>query len=211
MFSKIIVFIISFCLAILCLSNLPSIFKNIIEVFDSNFYYFLAGFTLSALVVIKFQDKITFYSTFEHELTHNIWALLFLKKPSGFHVNSDGSGLFEYYPGSKFSRIFILLAPYFFPTACFLWLPFLIICKEEYYNFYFAMMGIFLGYHFIDTFLEAKPYQTDISTNGLVYSYSVLILLYIVFNGIIFSTLYNGFDGIVDLFNFQNIFYILKQ
>tara|TARA_B100000963_G_C22382607_1_gene560794 strand:+ start:151 stop:651 length:501 start_codon:yes stop_codon:yes gene_type:complete len=148
--------------------------------------------------MLLFKNKFTFFSTFEHELTHNIWAMIFLRKPMGFHVNNDGTGLFEFEAGGRFSSVFILLSPYYFPTACFLWLPFHIVWKDQYYWFYFLMMGIFFGYHVMSTIQETGSYQTDITSNGVFYSYLIFIPLYVIFNGIILAHLDNGFTGIID-------------
>jgi hypothetical protein len=106
-------------------------------------------------------------------------------------------------PGGKVSDIFISLSPYFFPTSCFIWLPFHIICKEEYMWFYFLMMGVFFGYQVMSTIQETGSYQTDISSQGVVYSYFVFIPLYIVFHGIILAHLTNGFSGIGDFLIFD--------
>jgi hypothetical protein len=139
--TKTIVLLLALPLGISCAFNLIHVFGDFVNGLDLFHYFFLGGAVFSLFVVAKFKQQLEFFSTFEHELTHNIWAMLFFIKPMGFHVNTDGSGLFEYRNGgNKFSEIFISLSPYFFPTACYLWLPFHVMCKEEYYWFYFMMM-----------------------------------------------------------------------
>ena len=203
MMTKFIILLLSIVLGLCCGFNLYNIITDIFTGFSTEYIYFFCGVVFSLLVVSIYKRKLEFFSTFEHELTHNIWALIFFRKPMGFHVNSDGSGLFQFIPGGKFSDIFISLSPYFFPTSCFIWLPFHIICKEEYMWFYFLMMGIFFGYQIISTIHETGSYQTDISSHGVVYSYFVFIPLYIVFHGIILAHLTNGFSGIGDFLIFD--------
>ena len=60
------------------------------------------------------------------------------------------------------------------------------------------MMGIFFGYHVMSTIQETGSYQTDITSNGVFYSYLIFIPLYVIFNGIILAHLDNGFTGIID-------------
>lgn len=203
--TKTIVLLLALPLGILSTFNLVHVFGDFIQDLDLFHYFFLGGCLFSLYVVAKFKTQLEFFSTFEHELTHNIWAMLFFRKPMGFHVNTDGSGLFEYNGGSKFSNIFIYLSPYFFPTACYLWLPFHVMCKEEYYWFYFMMMGIFFGYQVMSTIQETGSYQTDITANGILYSYVTFIPLYIVFHGVILSHLNNGFSGISDFIYYDNV------
>ena len=203
--TKTFVLILAMPLGILSAVNLVNIFRDFMQGLDVFHYFFLGGGVFSLYVVSKFRRKLEFFSTFEHELTHNIWAMLFFRKPMGFHVNTDGSGLFQWQEGSKFSNIFILLSPYFFPTACYLWLPFHVMCKEEYYWFYFMMMGIFFGYQVMSTIQETGTHQTDITSNGILYSYMTFIPLYIVFHGIILAHLNNGFEGIADFIYFDNV------
>lgn len=159
-------------------------------------YFFLGGMVFSMAILLRFEKKFEFYSTFEHELTHNLWAIFFFKKPTGFRVNEDGTGLFQWIGAGKFSKVFILLAPYFFPTACFLWLPFYEICKEEYYWLYFMLMGIFFGYHLISTYQEIGIHQTDITENGIVYSFIVITCLFVFFHGVVLSLVSEGYEGV---------------
>lgn len=202
---KIIVLVITVIIGLLCGLNFFALIKNAEYNFGMDQYFFLGGMTFSLYIVYRYEKKIEFYSTFEHELTHNLWAMLFFKKPVGFQVNKDGTGLFQWTGSSKLSSIFILLAPYFFPTACFLWLPFHVMCKEEYYWFYFMMMGIFFGYHLMSTYQEIGAHQSDITTNGIFYSYTVILALFIVFHGIILTHMLNGFIGVKDFLITHNI------
>ena len=195
--TRLILLILIFPLGISCSINLYEILINLLSNLDNNLF-FIVGSLFSIVIVWMFKKKLQFFTTFEHELTHNFWAILFFRKPMGFHVKKDGTGLFEYKAGGKFSNIFISLSPYFFPTACFIWLPFYGMCKSQYLWLYFLVMGIFFGYHIMSTIQETGSYQTDISNNGVFYSYLILIPLNIIFNGIILAHLDRGFHGVFD-------------
>lgn len=66
------------------------------------------------------------------------------------------------------------------------------------------MMGVFF-YHVMSTIPETGSHQTDITSNGVFYSYMIFILLHVIFNGIILAHLYNGFGGIVDFIYIGNM------
>jgi hypothetical protein len=195
---KALVLFLAVIIGINCSINLWFVLTELFSQFSSVSLWFIGGCVVSTLLLVVYKKKFEFFTTFEHELTHNIWAMIFFRKPMGFHVNRDGSGLFEFKQGGKFSDIFISLAPYFFPTACFLWLPFHIMCKEEYMWFYFLLMGVFFGYQVVSTIQETGSYQSDIKGNGVIYSYCVFIPLYIAFHGVVLSHLSNGFSGVAD-------------
>ena len=67
------------------------------------------------------------------------------------------------------------------------------------------MMGVFFGYHVMSTISEIVSHQTDITSNGVFYSYMIFIPLYVIFNGIILAHLYNGFGGIVNFIYIRNM------
>lgn len=190
--------IVSGLLGLLCGYNLLVIFGGLLTALSQHAVFFFVGTVLSLFAVSKFRKRLVFFTTFEHELTHNIWALLFFRKPVGFHVYAKGHGKFSHRPGGTFSDLMICLSPYFFPTACYLWLPFHLICKEELLGTYFLVMGIFFGYQIMSTIHETGTHQTDITTHGILYSFSIFVPLYIVFHGVILAHLAGGWTGIAN-------------
>ena len=194
-------------LGAIILGNLIMPFEQFI--INSNWVYFVIGLALSYLLVYRRKNKLTFYMTFEHELTHNIWAVLTFNKPTGFHVNEDGSGLFQFEIGSNHSRIFITLAPYFFPTSCMIWLIFYEFFKIEYHLIYFLLMGLFFGYQFFRIQADFGPHQTDIQKFGMTLSLLFIIPLYIIFFGLIIALTFNGWAGSYHHF-VQSIIAVIK-
>ena len=180
-------------------------FFNEIGMFNidiSRNYMFLLGTILFIILQFIFSNKLQYFSTFEHELTHNIWALFFFKKPRGFHVNTDGYGLFEW-SGSTglISKVFILLSPYFFPTITMFLIILSLIIKDEFISIYFLVIGLSFGYHIVSSIKEIHLGQTDITENGYFTSFNIIILMNLIMNGLVISFINNGLKGIVDFFS----------
>jgi len=164
-------------------------------------WMFLIGTGVSAIVCYVLARRLEFFATFEHELTHNVWALLFFKKPMGFHVNEDGSGLFQFQGRtSTISELFISLAPYFFPTVTVLLIMVSPIIREDFMGIYYLFIGITYGYHISSTIKETHLQQTDITGNGYFTSLNLIISLNLLANGLVLAFISGGWSGMGDFF-----------
>ena len=179
-------------------------FFNEITMFNidvSRNYMFLLGTIAFFILYSLLSNKLQYFSTFEHELTHNIWALLFFKKPRGFHVNTDGSGLFEWSGSSGLlSKLFILLSPYFFPTITMFLILLSLIIKDGFISIFFLVIGISFGYHIVSTVKEMHLEQTDITENGYFTSFNTIVLMSLIMNGVVIAFINNGYNGIAEFF-----------
>tara|TARA_B110000967_G_C18702556_1_gene468604 strand:- start:135 stop:779 length:645 start_codon:yes stop_codon:yes gene_type:complete len=179
-------------------------FFNEITMFNidvSRNYMFLLGTIAFFILYSLLSNKLQYFSTFEHELTHNIWALLFFKKPRGFHVNTDGSGLFEWSGSSGLlSKVFILLSPYFFPTITMFLILLSLIIKDGFISIFFLVIGISFGYHIVSTIKEMHLEQTDITENGYFTSFNTIVLMSLIMNGVVIAFINNGYNGIAEFF-----------
>lgn len=172
---------------------------------------FLAGTVVSGILCLLFARRLRFFMVFEHELTHNIWALLFLKKPRGFHVNPDGSGQFQFSGRtSTISELFISLGPYFFPTITVLLILASPIVKEGLMEIYFLAIGITYGYHLSSTVKETHLRQTDISENGYFTSFNLIISLNLLTNGLVLAFI-NGGWGCVGVYFLRSYEFAIFQ
>ena len=128
---------------------------------------FLLAFAAGTVLCGLFIRQGSFLAIFEHEFTHTIWALLFLKKPIGFSVfrNQGGQAV---YSGGNFV---ITLAPYFSPTLCFLLIPLYYVLDHTHDGYYFSVMGFLAGFHAATNWKELSPRQEDLQRYGLVFSY----------------------------------------
>ena len=168
-------------------------FLEMMHTFDINLdsvRYFIIGFSgFIPLWFFYMKDK-HFYSTFEHELTHLLVGLIFLKKPAHFTVTSHSGGETGLYGGN----FIITLAPYFLPTLAFIMLPFYLIINKEFQLQFMAVFGFIVSYHVFSTIQEFSYSQPDITNSGKVFSTLFLIFANILVYGYILMFIANGFE-----------------
>jgi hypothetical protein len=152
--------------------------------------FFLIGFMIFIPLWFLWIRNHHFFSTFEHELTHLLVALLFLKKPAGFMVTENQGGVTSIY-GNNF---LITLAPYFLPTIAFLMLPVYLIIKPEFYNYLLLIIGYFTSYHVFSTIQEFSYKQPDIIQSGKAFSTVFLIFANVFVYGYLLSFVIGGFE-----------------
>ena len=145
---------------------------------------FCISFGTSSAVFFWRLKASSFFVTFEHEFTHNLWAFLTFNKPRGFHVYKNGEGSFEYMGKGNF---IITLSPYFFPTLAFIFLPFGSLLKDEVMLYFFIVLGVLVGYHIASTVKETHLQQSDIKKYGYLFSFTVIVLGNILCYGILIS------------------------
>lgn len=94
---------------------------------------------------------------FEHELTHAIVALMFLRRISGFVATEKGGYVkHEGNFGGKVGNIMITLAPYFLPTFTLGLALLRPTAPDEWFPWFDVLIGITLGYHTAST-IDAVP------------------------------------------------------
>lgn len=142
-----------------------------------NLRMFLIGLGISFPLWIFFISRLSFFNTFEHELTHLLTALLFLKKPKKFIASDGEGGLIAYTGGGNF---LIALAPYFFPTFTYLFLPFFALVKSQFFPHCYLLLGFLTGYHLFSTMAEFSLQQPDIWKTGTLFSILFLIPAFII-------------------------------
>ncbi len=92
--------------------------------------------------------------TFEHELTHTLFALITLHKVTDFHTSYEKGGHVQYIGGP--GNWLITIAPYFFPT------------------FVILLLGFVVSFHLVSTLLETNAKQPDLSKVGLFFCWCFL-------------------------------------
>jgi len=142
-----------------------------------NLLMFLIGLGISFPLWIFFISRLSFFNTFEHELTHMLTGLLFLKKPEKFVASEDLGGLIAYANGGNF---LISLTPYFFPTFTYLFLPLFALIKAQFIPYCFLLLGFLTGYHLFSTMAEFSLQQPDIQKTGTLFSILFLIPAFII-------------------------------
>lgn len=157
--------------------------------FDFFIYGMLVYFLTFALLLRR---RFTFWSTFEHEFTHILFALVMFKPVHAMMV-VDGMGG-ETFIGKK-PNFLILLAPYFFPTFPLMALLLKPVIKPVYFKYYLLVVGFLMGYHFISSFKESKLYQPDIQSAGIFFSIVFITLMHSIFISGIILILLDGWTS----------------
>lgn len=123
------------------------------------------GFALGWVGYRVLVSRIAGFDTFEHELTHALVALLFLRPVTGFRVTRHEGGWVSYGGGlgGAFANDMIGLAPYFLPTftvvpaIVYPWIP------AEWSLGVLVAMGATLAYHTFSTLAETRQSWTSTS------------------------------------------------
>jgi len=151
--------------------------------------FFLIGFVVFLPFWFLWLRRSQFYSTFEHEFTHLIVGLLFLKKPAFFSATERDGGVTGMY-GNNF---IITLAPYFLPTFAYLILPLYLVIDVKFYIYFFAVLGFIIAYHIFSTWQEFGFHQTDITKTGKTFSCIFLLFANIFVYGILLAFIIGRF------------------
>jgi len=178
----------------------------------------LIGMAVSGLAHYFLVRKLPIISTFEHEFTHAIVALLFLRKVSKFIVTNGAGGSVSHSGkfGGKFGDLNITLAPYFLPTFTFIFILLRPIIPIEHIAWFDVLIGFSFGYHLFSTineirinwtkvaFVGAKSdslTKSDIGKAGYIFSFIYILTLTTLIHGIIIWVWVDGYDGIIQYFN----------
>ena len=148
----------------------------------------LGGFAIFIPLWFALLRKAAFFSTFEHELTHLIVGILFLKKPAGFSANDKGSGTTVLH-GSNF---IITLSPYFLPTFTLILCPAYFVIRPAYHPYYYSVLGFITSYHILSTVDELSLGQPDIRESGRIFSIVFLMFANLFIYGSLLSLLAGG-------------------
>lgn len=124
------------------------------------------GFGLFVAFWLVFRRSLRVVCTFEHELTHLIFGLLFLKRPHAFVVTMREGGHVKL-SGSNF---LITLAPYFFPTVSYFLLPIAFFVPSKSMPIYLTILGASVAFHLVSTWRDLHWEQSDLHKAGILFS-----------------------------------------
>ncbi|NQV28166.1 MAG: M50 family metallopeptidase [Rhodopirellula sp.] len=152
-----------------------------------------AGLYLLAWLWTIRRWRTTLLSTFEHEFTHALFAILTLHRVTelkatwsrGGHVRIIGLG-----------NWLITVAPYFFPTVCFFLIPLFRLLTFVPSNFADAIIGAAFIYHITSTMRETHGGQTDLKLVGYLFSTMFLPTAILVSHGTVLAFAWDGMKGI---------------
>jgi hypothetical protein len=152
---------------------------------------FIAGFIVFTGIWRLFKRQLEVVCTFEHEITHVLFGLLFLKVPRSFRVTRHEGGEVTMIGGN----FLITLAPYFFPTVSYLLLPLGFFFPQKYLAVFLALLGASVAFHIASTWAELHWQQTDLHKAGIVFSLLFLPAANLIFYGALLTLVFGGTDG----------------
>lgn len=136
-------------------------------------YYFFGGFAgfFILLFIPRVKQNVHWLMTFTHEILHTLFAILFFRKITRFHVDDKES--YVGYSGGWLGYHIITLSPYFFPLFTFILLPWRFTIDPKHSLFLAVvdvLMGITYAFHVCCWIKQTRLYQTDITGPGKVKS-----------------------------------------
>jgi len=165
----------------------------------SDFLIFLLG--ILAFTVVWFFYLIhrgNLWSTLEHELTHALFATLFLKRIHSISASRKRGGVIAIEGGNSI----IALSPYFFPLAAILVLILKFLVPVQLKIYFIFLLGVAYQFHLINLIREFHVGQSDIRASGYVFSTLFIIFCNLVFSGLIVVGISDGW---------QQLFFFLKN
>lgn len=137
------------------------------------------------LYLFYFARQEKFWSVFEHELTHALFAILFFRKVHAFEVKRGAGGSVKI----DSNNFVVGLSPYFFPLLA---VP-IVLVKPSFGFQHQAMLNGLLGYtlmfHLVHLVKEFHPQQPDIKKHGMLFSIVVLLFFNLFFIGLAIASL----------------------
>jgi hypothetical protein len=173
---------VKFCIAVLllpvCVGTARALWKVMSQTGGADHIWLpmLAG-AASWVVVFLLLPKPMWVYVFGHELTHAVWTWIFGGSITKFKAGSDGGHVV-----ATKSNFLIVLAPYFFPLyAVGLGLIFLIcellgVWHTSWLPWFHLLLGAAYAFHLTLTWHILKTRQTDITSQGYLFSAVVIFL-----------------------------------
>ena len=156
--------------------------------------------------------KIPAISTFEHELTHALVALLFFRRIHKFIVTNRHGGQVQYSGnfGGEFGTLLIGLAPYYLPTFTLIAVLFRPFLPSGWFPWYDGFIGVTLAFHVFSTLEETKlswtkrsftgagdrqKTKSDIGKVGYIFAFLVIAGFGLFLLGLALQLTGSGYDG----------------
>ena len=125
------------------------------------------GYFLLWVFIFSKRSAGSFFSTFEHELTHALFAWITFKKVRGLQATWNSGGVCYIEGGENW---LIYIAPYFFPTLMLIPMALSVVVDRQYYDSIEIMLGAVMAYHMTSTYVETHRGQTDLQETGFLFA-----------------------------------------
>ncbi|MEO6589415.1 MAG: hypothetical protein ABIP06_08930 [Pyrinomonadaceae bacterium] len=134
--------------------------------------------------------------TLEHELTHLLIGLLFLKIPVGFRVSVHQGGEVRQIGLGSTGQVWITLAPYFFPTVSLCVLLIAYFTKLNNLTL-LGTLGFSTAFHLIANWGQTSFRQSDLQKAGILKTLLILPVMNIICYGSVLAFVSGGGSGFV--------------
>lgn len=162
---------------------------------DSRWLAFLAGAIVFVPCVFiarsLFRSVWCYLETLEHELTHLLIGLIFLKIPVGIRVSAHEGGEVRQIGMGTTGDVWITLAPYFFPTVSLAVLLIAYLFKID-TLVSLGVLGWATMFHLISNWGETSFRQTDLQKAGILKTLLILPVMNLICYGAILAFVGGG-------------------
>ncbi len=135
-----------------------------------------------------------YLETFEHEMTHLLIGLLFLKIPVGLRVSAHEGGEVRQIGLGTTGQTWVTLAPYFFPTISLAVLIFAYFADLNTPTL-LGVLGWTTAFHLVSNWGETSFRQPDLQKAGILKTILILPVMNLLFYGAVFAFVAGGGKG----------------
>jgi len=157
---------------------------------DSRWFAFLSGaavfFPCLFLAKRLFHSAWCYLETLEHELTHLLIGLLFLKIPVGIRVSAHAGGEVRQIGLGTTGQTWVTLAPYFFPTVSLAVLLFAYFAGLN-TPLLLGILGWTTAFHLVSNWGETSFRQPDLQKAGILKTILILPVMNLICYGAILA------------------------
>ncbi|HEY8561060.1 MAG TPA: hypothetical protein VIL74_11865 [Pyrinomonadaceae bacterium] len=141
-----------------------------------------------------FSSAWSYLETLEHELTHLLVGLLFLKMPVGLRVSAHEGGEVRQIGFGSTGETWITLAPYFFPTiSLFAIVAAYLIGLNA--RLFLAVLGWTTAFHLVTNWSETSFRQPDLQKAGILKTLLILPVMNLICYGSVLAFVAGGAKG----------------
>jgi hypothetical protein len=165
---------------------------------DARWLTFLAGLVIffPCWFIAKrlFFSAWSYLETLEHEITHLLIGLLFLKIPVGFRVSAHEGGEVRQIGFGSTGQTWVTLAPYFFPTIS-LFVLIIAFLTDISQKTFLALLGWTTAFHLVTNWGETSFRQPDLQKAGILKTLLILPVMNLISYGSILAFVAGGRKG----------------
>ena len=135
----------------------------------------------------------SFWSTFEHELTHILFTVLSFGRVRGLVASHREGGLMQHEGSGNW---LITVSPYFFPTLAVPILLIMLTLEGEALEIARMTLGVIVAYHLTSTYRETHRQQTDLQIVGFGFAWCFLPTANLMSYGLVLGMSGRGLDAL---------------